>query len=85
MKDINLIIWLMQLGISVAAPPLGFILLAVWLHNTRGWGSWVVIVGIILGISSAVGGLCSSLYCLNNASEGKDEDKQNVTSYNEHD
>lgn len=85
MKDINLLVWLMQLGISAAVPLAGFILLSVWLHNSRGWGSWVVIAGIILGILSAVSGLRSSLAYLNKASKPEDEDEQNVISYNEHD
>ena len=85
MKDINLLVWLMQLGISVAVPLAGFIVLSVWLHNSRGWGSWVVIAGIILGILAAVSGLRSSLDYLSKASKAKDEDEQNVISYNEHD
>ena len=78
MKDINLLVWLMQLGISVAVPLAGFILLSVWLHNSRGWGSWVVIAGVILGILAAVSGLRSSLAYLNKASKPKGEDEQNV-------
>lgn len=85
MKDVNLLVWLMQLGISVAAPPVGFILLAVWLHNSRGWGSWVIVVCAVLGVSAAIGGLRSSLDYLNKASKDKDKDEQNVISYNEHD
>lgn len=84
MKDVNLLIWLMQLGISVAVPLAGFILLSVWLHNARGWGFWVVIVGIVLGILSAISGLRSSLDYLSKASKSKDEDEQNVISFNEH-
>ncbi len=85
MKDVNLLIWLAQLGISVAVPLVGFILLGVWLHNSHGWGFWVVIAGIILGISGAVSGLRSSLQYLNKASKSDDEDNSSVISYNEHD
>ena len=85
MKDVNLLIWLAQLGISVAVPLVGFILLSVWLHNSRGWGSWVIIAGVILGISGAVSGLRSSLQYLNKASKSDDEDNSSVISYNEHD
>ena len=34
MKDLNLIVWLTQLGMSVAVPLAGFVLLAVWLRIT---------------------------------------------------
>lgn len=85
MKDVNLLIWLVQLGISVAVPLVGFILLGVWLHNSREWGSWVVIVGVIFGISGSVSGLRSSLQYLNKASKSNDEDNSSVISYNEHD
>ena len=33
MKELNLLVWLTQLGISVAGPLAGFILLAVWLRQ----------------------------------------------------
>ena len=53
MKDLSLLIWLSQLGFSVAFPLAGFILLAVWLRDNQGWGSWVLWVGIILGVICA--------------------------------
>lgn len=83
MKDINLLIWLAQLGISVAAPPVGFILLSVWLHTSRGWGGWIVIVGVVFGIAGAVSGLRSSLQYLDRSSKPKEED--DIISYNDHD
>lgn len=61
MKDLGLLIWLVQLGISVAVPLAGYVLLAVWLRSWLGWGSWVVLVGVVLGIVSAVGGLRDAL------------------------
>lgn len=84
MKDVNLLIWLAQLGISVAAPLIGFILLALWLHSSRGWGSWVVIAGVILGIAGAVSGLRSSLQYLSRSSKSEAED-EDIISFNDHD
>ena len=52
MKDLTLIVWLTQLGLSVAVPMAGFVLLAVWLRNSLGWGQWVIYVGIGLGLIS---------------------------------
>ena len=54
MKDISLLVWLTQLGLSVALPLAGFVLLAVWLHNSLQWGVWVIFVGVILGLISAI-------------------------------
>ena len=50
MKDLSLLVWLTQLGLSVALPPVCFILLAVWLRDSCGWGGWVLWAGIGLGI-----------------------------------
>lgn len=61
MKDLNLLVWLTQLGFSVVFPLAGFILLALWLRDQWGWGGWVLWVGIALGFYSAVQGLRSSL------------------------
>ena len=41
MKNVTLLVWLTQLGLSVALPPAGFIFLAVWLRDSCGWGGWV--------------------------------------------
>lgn len=84
MKNLNLLVWLTQLGLSVAVPLLGFILLAVWLHGSCGWGSWVIWVGIVLGIVLAVDGLRVSLKAMERMSRDK-EDKEPPVSFNDHD
>lgn len=63
-KWMTYLVWLTQLGLSVAMPLVGFILLAVWLHNSKGWGGWVVALGIGLGLMGAVGGLINSFRTL---------------------
>lgn len=85
MKDLNLIVWLTQLGMSVAVPLAGFILLAVWLHNSQGWGEWVIWAGIVFGVISAVNGLRSSLKILNKMSGGKSDPEPSSVSFNDHD
>lgn len=65
MKDLGLLIWFTQLGISVCVPLAGYTLLAFWLHRSHGWGTWVIWVGIILGIVSAVGALRDALCSMN--------------------
>ena len=64
-KWVSYLVWLTQLGLSIATPLVGFILLGVWLHNSRGWGGWTVAVGILLGVLGAAGGLYNSFKTLN--------------------
>ena len=61
MKDLKLLIWVTQLGLSVAVPPAMFILLALWLRDSCGWGGWVLWVGIVLGAVSAIDGLRTAM------------------------
>lgn len=84
MKDLSLLVWLSQLGLSVAAPPALFILLAVWLHKTHAWGIWVIWVAIVLGVYCAVTGFIHSLRTLERLSGDKKKDKPPV-SFNDHD
>lgn len=83
MKNLNLIVWLTQLGLSVALPLLGFILLAVWLRSRYGWGVWVIWTGIALGVICAVDGLRASLRAMERMSQDK-KDREPPVSFNEH-
>ena len=83
MKDLSLLVWLTQLGLSVALPPVCFILLAVWLRDSCGWGGWVLWAGIGLGIYSAVTGFISSLKTMERLSRKKKE--QPPVAFNDHD
>lgn len=83
MKNLSLITWITQLGLTVALPPVGFILLAIWLRSSLGWGSWVLWVGIILGLYCAVQGFCSCLRTLLRLSDSN-EKKDKPISYNDH-
>ena len=84
MKELHLIVWLSQLGFSVAFPLAGFILLAVWLHKNCGWGEWVIWAGIVLGVICAIEGLRSSLKILEQMSRRKDEKEPPAVSFNDH-
>ena len=57
MKDLNLLVWLTQLGMSVAMPLAGFTLLGVWLRERFGLGIWIVLCGCAVGLICAVDGL----------------------------
>lgn len=83
MKDLNLLVWLTQLGLSVALPLGGFVILAVWLHNSLGWGEWVIWAGLVLGFICAVQGFRDSLKILERISGDKKQDDPGV-SFNEH-
>ena len=81
-KALRYLVWLTQLGFTVAIPLVGFILLGVWLHNSKGWGGWTVPVGIALGLLGAAGGLYNSFKTLNRMLK-QDEDKP-TQGYNNH-
>ena len=83
MKQAAGLVWLTQLGLSVVIPPAALIFLAVWLQRRFQWGSWVIWVGIALGIYCAVTALISSLRTLSRLTE--DPGKQPPPpSFNEH-
>ncbi len=82
MKDLGLLVFLSQLGLSVALPLVGFVWLGVWLGKS--WGTWAVIAGVILGLVFAFEGLRSTLKTMQNLAKkpGREEPPR---SYNEHD
>ena len=86
MKEYRLLIWLTQLGLSVALPLAGFVLLGVWLHSAKGWGVWTVIAGLILGLICAVQGFRDSLKAMDlmTGSKKKHQDPP-PGSFNSHD
>ena len=84
MKDLQLLVWLTQLGLSVAVPPAICILLARWLQSSYGWGGWVLWVGIGLGVVLALDGLRVSLLTLKRLSEPKDKTSP-PPAFNDHD
>ncbi len=85
MKDLNLLVWITQLGLSVAAPLAGFILLARWLQSRFSWGPWVLWVGIVLGLICAVDGLIHSIRMLIKLSGEKKKDDPLPVTFNDHD
>ena len=81
MKDLRLLIWLTQLGLSTAVPLAGFVLLGVWLYRSRGWGVWVLIAGIVIGLICAFDGLRTSLQAMERMSKEK---KKPFEGFNDH-
>lgn len=83
-KNLSLLVWLSQLGLSVALPLGGFILLGVWLHNRFNWGSWVIIVCAVIGVICAIDGLRTSLKAMSRMAK-EDKKEQPPVSFNDHD
>ena len=84
MKNVSMLVWFTQLGLSVALPPVGFILLAIWLRDSCNWGGWVLWVGIAIGVICAFDGLRTSLRAMERMSRDEKE-KEPPVSFNEHD
>ena len=84
MKELSLLVWLTQLGLSVAIPPVILILGACWLHNTCGWGNWIIWVAIVLSFILAIDGLRVSLKAMSRLSNGNKKDTQPPVSFNDH-
>ena len=85
MKVAKLLVWITQLGMSVAVPPAIFIMLALWLRDSCGWGGWVLWVGIGLGVITAIDGLRTSLKTMRILSKDKKPPEDPPVSFNEHD
>ena len=76
MKELSLIVWLTQLGFSIALPMGGFIWLAVWLRDKYQLGPGVILAGAVLGIAGAVDGLRYSLKAMELMTRDKKEKNQ---------
>ena len=84
MKELSLLVWLTQMGLSVAFPLAGFVLLAAWLRSSLGWGNWVIWAGLVFGLCGAVNGLRHSLKAMELLSRNKKDDAPPPVSFNEH-
>lgn len=85
MRDLRLLVWLTQLGLSTALPLAGFALVGIWLHKSIGWGQWTIWVGLVLGIISAVNGFRDSLKAMSRMSKDKKADTSPPIAFNSHD
>lgn len=83
MKNLKMLVWLTQLGLSVALPPLGFVLLSVWLRDSFHWGNWVIWIGLVLGGIFAVDGLRISLKTMEKMS-AEETDSETDVSFDDH-
>ena len=84
MKDLTLLVWLTQLGISVAAPLCVFVGGALWLQNRFAMGSWIVIVGVALGASLAIYEFYRMMKLLDKVGNKKKEKETTAVFFNDH-
>ena len=75
MKNVGLLVWFTQLGISVAVPLIGAVGLSVWLYNRYNTGVWVIVLGVTAGLYGAVDGLRMSLRAMKQMAEQENEEK----------
>ncbi len=85
MREFNLLIWLTQLGLSVAVPPVLCTWGALWLRNRFSLGPWVLFLGIGLGFYLAIDGFRTSLKAMEQLSKSKDKNPDSPPiSFNDH-
>ena len=83
LKEASMLVWLTQLGLSVAVPLAGFIVGAVWLQRTFDLGIWIVFAGIFLGMYCAIHGFVQSMKILSQMHNKKKKDAPSVF-FNDH-
>lgn len=83
LKELSMLVWLTQLGLSVAFPLIGFVGVAVWLRQTFELGLWVLFVGIFLGMYCAIHGFVQSMKILNQM-HNKKKKKETSVFFNDH-
>ena len=81
MKDVSLLVFMSQLGLSVALPLGGFVVLGVWLRQLFDLGVWVILVMTAIGLLMAVQGFINTIRAMNRMVK-KSEDTP--LSFNEH-
>ena len=84
MKDLRMLVWLTQVGISVAAPLVVFLLSALWLRAQFGLGVWCVLAALALGMICAVSGLRQTLMLMEQMHKKNHQDPPAVPGFNEH-
>ena len=76
MKNLSLLVWFTQLAVSVAVPLGGAVWLSVWLYNKYQLGTWVIILGVVLGLWWAIDGLRISLKAMERLARSDTEEKE---------
>ncbi len=76
------IVWLTQLGLSIAAPLVLCVLGSVWLRNRFGLGGWAVALGAVLGVGASFISLWQSLKAMER--QMGEDDSDHGANFNDH-
>ncbi|MCQ2420716.1 MAG: AtpZ/AtpI family protein [Clostridia bacterium] len=68
-----------QLGFTIITPPFVLILLADYLVSQHGWGIWVLVAAILLGLGCSVSGAWSFLRSVRTQQQKKEESESSRT------
>ena len=64
MKQLQKLLWLTQLGGSLVTPPLLCLFLGHLAQSKWGWGTWVMVAAILIGLAASACSAASFLrYC----------------------
>ena len=87
MKELNMLVWITQLGMGVAMPLAGFIYLGIWLKNRFSLGAWCVILFGVIGLVMALDGLKVSLKTMERLDKSRRKKEKEIlgVSFNDHD
>ena len=85
MKDLTLLVWLTQLGVSVAVPLGVFVGTSLWLKNKFALGSWIVVVGVVLGTAVAIYEFYRMMKLLDTVGNKKKREETGAVFFNDHD
>lgn len=84
MKNLSLILWVTQFGLSILVPPCFFLLLAVWLQQKYGFGLWIVAVLGILGALISVGTARANWRAMRKEAQNAADSEKPPVSFNDH-
>lgn len=85
MKDLQMLVWLTQVGISVAAPLATFVFCALWLREQFGLGMWVLWLALALGTICAISGFRQCLQLMDQmARRNNKQNQEPPIGFNEH-
>ena len=55
-RNLQLLLWVTQLGLTLTLPPVVLTAGAVWLRERFALGGWVVLLGVLAGLGAAASG-----------------------------
>ncbi len=82
MKELSLLMWIGQLGLSFALPVAGFTLLGVWLRGRTGAGAWLIALFCMIGLISGAHGCITVLRQLDR--QQRQSDKNHPGGFDRH-